>query len=155
MAAAFQDYGAAFQGTGQFAFQTSLGEQAETTGGGWWPWWTIERERRRRERERLERLREETEEIPDAIDRQIAAIERDLESERLRKAELARLKAAAERYGRETAESEYNDRVGAALERAIRQGNYSALEALEREMLRAQEDDEFFMLSVTLILSED
>jgi hypothetical protein len=137
------------------AVQPPAAEQA-VGGGGWWPyWWRDEHERRQRERQRIEAAREEAEEIADRVDREIALIERDIESKEQRTAELARLKAAAEKYGREAAEDAYNDRVGAALERAVRQGNYSALDALDREMVRAQEEAEFFLLAVTLILSEE
>jgi hypothetical protein len=125
-------------------------------GGGWWPyWWRREQERRREERERIEILREETEQIPDALDREIAKLERDIESETQRKTELARLKAAADQHGKDSTEYEYNERVVAAFDRAVRYGNYSALEALDREMLRAHDEADFFLLAVTLILTED
>jgi len=125
-------------------------------GGGWWPpWWKDEHDRRRKERRRLEERREESEQIQDRLDRELAIVEREIEQESQRAAELARLKAAAEKYGRQATEDAYNERVALALDRAIQQGNYSALEALEREMARAEDEMEFFLLAVTLILSED
>jgi len=125
-------------------------------GGGWWPpWWKDEHDRRRKERRRLEERREESERIQDRLDREIAIVEREIEQESQRAAELARLKAAAEKYGRQATEDAYNERVALALDRAIQQGNYSALEALEREMARSEDEMEFFLLAVTLILSED
>jgi hypothetical protein len=127
----------------------------EQPSGGWEPWWTYESVRRRRERERLKRLREETEELDEPTTREIAKIERDIESVIQRNEELSRLRKAAETYGKDSALAAYNDRVAAALERAILQGNYSALEALEREMLRAQDEAEFFLLAMTMILSDE
>lgn len=125
-------------------------------GGGWWPyWWERERALRERKRRLREQLERETEEIQEALDREIARTERELEAKDDRAAELARLKAAAEKAGKELAETEYNERVAAALERAVTQGNYSALEALEREMRRAEEEAEFFAVAITLILADD
>jgi hypothetical protein len=124
-------------------------------GGGWWPWWRIEEDRRQRERERLKQLRADTDLIDEPIAREIAKIERDIESVVQRNEELSRLRQAAEKYGKESATNEYNERVAAALDRAIRQGNYSALEALEREMLRAEDEQAFLLMALTLILSDN
>lgn len=136
------------------AFSVTVTAVESEASGGWLSWWKDEADLRRRKRAKLEALREETEQIEESVAREIARVERDIESNDLRSEELQRLKKAAERYGRESAENEYNVRVGAALERAVVQGNYSALEALEREMRRAKEEAEWFEMAVNLILQD-
>jgi hypothetical protein len=65
MAAAFQDSGFAFQGTGQFAFQTALG--VEPVGGHYWP--TERKKRRDYREERDEQRRKDELELRQLIER--------------------------------------------------------------------------------------
>ncbi len=103
--------------------------------------------RRRRKRER-ERILEEIREIEDKVDREIAElIQKDVSSE-AREAELSELELlVADTFSNRELDAArvYSTKVATAYARASIQGNFSALEAFEREMDRAEEE-EFFML---------
>jgi hypothetical protein len=89
-------------------------------------------------------LEEFLEEIQDPVDREIAELLHD-DPGLTELDELVR-ESYSER-DRQRAE-EYSDRVARAYERAYRQGNYSALMAFEREMERAIEEEEFFLMAI-------
>lgn len=129
--------------------------------GGWerlpWGFRTDYEENLRLQRaERADRrLRaEETESIEDLVTRDIAAIFRAEEEREARDEELQRIKKFAKEYTASTARRQMGQRVAKAFERASRQGNRSALEALEREMGRAYAEEEFMVISMMLILND-
>jgi hypothetical protein len=43
------------------------------------------------------------------------------------------------------------ERVGGAYLRALEQGNFSSLQAFEREMERAREEEEFLLLAIAML----
>jgi hypothetical protein len=132
----------------------------DTGAAGGWPIFSLRYEmelarRRKRERERRE-LEEESERIDEPVSREIASLLREQERKDDKRAELDRLRVLAEGFAAQEARAQYGERVSAALERALRQGNFSALEALDREIGRARRDEEdFLMLAVTMILGSE
>ncbi len=87
----------------------------------------------------------ETAAIPDPLDREIGQLLRAKEAKDNRAGELQRLKSLAEQFDTADAQRIFGPRVAKALERAVRQGNYSALEALDRELKRAHEEEQFIL----------
>lgn len=118
--------------------------------GGWLFLNLYEAELQRRKREEEER-EEILEQIEDSVDREIAAI---LLPQMARDDELQRLKELAQREADLTAAQAYSDRVSKAYLRAVSKGNYSALEALDRELQRAREEEEFLMLAIAAVLDD-
>jgi hypothetical protein len=147
---AYQSSGNAYQNTGS-AYQSDA-VVVEETGGGWAPFLRgyekdLER-RRRRDRERRE-LERETDEIQDELDRAIAQELRKQEALDAKRQDLDRLSALAKQADLEAAR-EYSERVAVAFARAVTQGNFSAMEALDRELQRARDEEEFLMLSMLM-----
>lgn len=134
----------------------SLGD-AQTSGGGYLfqNLYDAEQRRRRAERKRRRELEEETERIESRVDREIARVERQIERDRERDAELERLRAISAELDAAQAEEAYGERVAAALERAVRQGNRAALEALDRQLQVANDELEAHLRAVRMILEDD
>lgn len=137
----------------------SLGPQpvdADQPSGGWLFRNLYEAEKRRREAERRRRkeLEEETERIEAEVDREIARAERAIERNEQREAELERLREISAHLDAAQAEEAYGERVAASLERAVRQGNRAALEALDRQLQVANDELEAHLRAVRLILME-
>lgn len=135
----------------------SLGPQPITdqgASGGWLFHNAYEAElQRRRARERKRReVEEETEQIADSVDRNIAQLMREQEAIDDRHEELSRLDSIAQQNADIEAAKRYSERVARALERAIAQGNYSALAALDRELKRARDEEDVFMTALMMLL---
>ena len=126
---------------------------AEPSTGGWAFYVRYEQEqiRRRKERKRQQEREEEAERIQDEIDREIARLLRIQEAEGARRAELARLSELVGRFADSKAEAAYGERVSKAFSRASAQQNISALMALEREIDRAIEEEDFLVLAMMII----
>jgi hypothetical protein len=124
--------------------------------GGWFNL-RYEQELRRRAaiRAKQRKLDEETAAIPQPVDREIGLLLREQEAKAQKREELERLRDLAVRLDSARARLDYGERVSKALERAIQKGNYSALEALDREIQRAQDEEESAMLAITLLIGED
>jgi hypothetical protein len=123
------------------------------SGGGWLFLNTYESElkrRRARARKRKE-LEEETERIEDELDRAIAFEMRKQEAIDEKRDNLKRLAEIAKESADLEAARQYSDRVATAYARAITQGNFSALEALDRELQRARDEEEFLMMTLMLL----
>lgn len=118
--------------------------------GGWLFLSTYESELQRR-RKRKEEVEEDLEQITDSVDREIAEI---LRPELERDAELQRLRELAIKDANKRAAKQYSERVSKAFTRAINQGNRSAMEALDRELKRAQEEEEFLVTAVMMLLDD-
>jgi hypothetical protein len=116
-------------------------EQAGVSGGflGAWDAWRANSERRKRKEEREAA---EIEAIPDPVSREIALELREAD----RRAELARLADLAEKFPATID----NSRVQAAYTRALERQTLAALEALDRELLRMREEEEFMLLSMLM-----
>jgi hypothetical protein len=120
----------------------------EQSSGGWAFWMSYEQEqaRRRHEKRKREQLEEETEAIEESVDRDIARFLREQEAQDARRAELDRLGNIARRHADAAEARAYSERVAVALERAIEKGTFSALEALDREIERAQTEEELVLV---------
>jgi hypothetical protein len=135
------------------AFTAAVVAAVEAT-GGWLSFInTYEQQlvRRRAERKKQQQLEEETEQIPDDTDRQIAQLLREQEAKDARRAELERLSELVEQNASVEAARQYSEKVGTAYARALTQGNYSALEALERELRKAREEEEALLLQAFML----
>lgn len=139
------------------AIVVSLGpepEEAEQPSGGWLFLNTYEAElQRRRAREKARReLEEETERIEDALDREIAQFMRVQEAKDEKREDFERLAKLAKANADLEAARRYSERVATAYARVLSQGNYSAIEALDRELKRAREEEDFIVLALMLLV---
>ena len=128
-------------------------EEQPAPSGGWAFYFAHEQEMLRREDERRERLvkSEKSRNIPDQIEREIALEFRALEAEEARWLELERLRRLVEKY-RSEVRHQSSEKVNKAADRAILQGNFSAMEALERELRKERETQRAFLEAATLLL---
>ena len=110
-----------------------------------------QRRRRKRDKERRE-LEEETDRIEDELDRAIAQELRKQEAIDEKRDNLNRLKEIAKKNADLEAVRAYSERVHTAFVRALAQENYSALEALDRELRRAQEEEDFMAQALMILL---
>ncbi len=106
--------------------------------------------RRRRERQQLE-AEQAAQAIRDAIDREIAELLHAQETEDAEREELDRLAALVKANADRQAQDALNERVQVAFTRAAAQYNLSALLALDREMQRQFEEEEFSLLMALAI----
>ena len=126
--------------------------------GGWKPRWGFKYSyeehllRSRVEAEKRLLREEEAEQISDEVTREIAEFLREQEAQQERDAELEILLEFSRQYKEATASRLMGQRVGKAYERAARQGNRSAVEALERELARASEEEEFLMIAMMMVM---
>lgn len=155
-----QPAGGAFTAPGSTVTITvSLGpapvvEDEERPAGGWLFHNLYESElqrRRARERER-KRLEEETEQIEDAVDREIAQLLRVQEAKDDKREDFKRLAELAKANADLEAARQYSERVATAMARVLAKGNYSAIEALDREMKRAHEEEQFLINALWVLL---
>lgn len=131
-------------------------ESAGYTGGwGFFNAFDVERRRALSLRKKRKELLDRAENIEDTLDRALAIEIQKQESEDDRQAELRRLGNLAQAHREHVTEELYGDRVVTALSRAIAQGNYSALEALEREMIRVKEEEEFLLTAARIFYYHD
>lgn len=129
------------------------GTPTTTFTGGFWYAYEKEVLRRKQEQRKRDELEEKARQLQDKLDREIALEYRKREAEQARIDELKRLTRLAEQF-QETIQKELSDKVIIAAERAIKQGNYSAMEALNREIDRAKEEEMFLIDAAMLILND-
>lgn len=128
----------------------STEEEIRSGGYGFLNSYDSYRQKKRRRKKRLGELLEQLKEL-DPVDREIAElIHKDDEREQQEAsiAELERLVAQSFSNKAIPEIKAYNERVAKAFTRAYMQGNYSAYEALEREMERAREEEDFLFLAM-------
>jgi hypothetical protein len=135
----------------------SLGPQPvsdEQPTGGWLFLNSYDAELRRRRAiaKKRRELEEETERIEDELDRNIAQLMREQEAIDEKRDNLKRLAELAKQNADIEAAKQYSERVATAYARALAQGNFSALEALDRELQRAREEDDFLLSSLMFLL---
>jgi beta-lactam-binding protein with PASTA domain len=132
----------------------SLGEapapvQQDATGGFWPEYDRHAAERRRRKREQEER-EAEAERIQDELDRQIAQLMREQEAKDAERVELTRLQKLADTYsGKKLG---LPKKVSDALINAYEMRSRNALEQLQREIERANEDELLAVQTAVLLL---
>ncbi len=107
-----------------------------------------------RKRRNLKALREKLEEVKEipGIDGEIALLLHKDDEKELIESSLKELENLVKSASRTQIEQEFSERVAKAFTRASIQGNFSALQAFERELERARQDEEFFLLAAMMIL---
>ena len=119
--------------------------------GGFWYDFENERLRAKAERDKLVDLELKALFIEEKLEREIALEFRKREEEENRLIELSMLTKLVSEH-QEDIDRSFNDRVKLAANRAIMNGNYSAMEALERELLRGREEELFLIVATRIIL---
>jgi hypothetical protein len=104
-----------------------------------------ELERRSRERKRRKELEEETERIEEETAKEIALLLREQEAKDARRSELARLSDLVARSQGTVDEAALSPRALKAIKTAAQKQTAWALFQLEREMQRAQEEEDFVL----------
>ena len=125
----------------------------EQPSGGWKFLSSYESELQRRRTRKKERdeLEAETEQIQDELDRNIALLMREQEAKDDKRKDFERLADLARQSADLEAARQYSERVATAYARAIDKGTFSAVEALDRELSRAREEEEFLLTALLLL----
>ncbi len=108
-----------------------------------------------RKRRNLKVLREKLEEVNEipGIDGEIAVLLHKDDEKELIESSLKELENLVKsNISRTQIEQEFNARVAKAFTRASVQGNFSALQAFEREMERVREEEAFFLIAAAVML---
>jgi hypothetical protein len=141
--------------TASNAFGVAVVAVASTTSvsGGWLFFNEYEQELRRRQKRKKEQeeLEEATEQIEDTTDRQIAQLLREQEAKDEKRKELQRLAEIVRQNADIEAARQYGAKVAKAYERALTQGNFSALQALDRELKKARDEEEALLLQAFML----
>ena len=123
----------------------------ELVSGGFLYHYERERIRRSSKRREQEELEEDAHALKDQMDREIALLLRQQEAADERRAELERLQRLVRDHSRNALE--LTDRAKIAYVRALTQANFSAMEALDRELQRQLDEEEITALMI--LLNED
>ena len=124
----------------------------ETPSGGWGWFNRADAERARRISDRRKRKEddEEVESIPDAIDREIAALLREQEAKDAERAELERLRSLARSYDG----GDIDARFARALDKAANARTLAAARMLDMEVARIREEEEFLMTALLAVIDD-
>jgi hypothetical protein len=123
----------------------------ETFTGGFLYAYELERARRRKRKREQEEREEEARALKDKVDAEIALLLAQQEAESERKAELDRLQKLVKQHSND--QLQLSDRAKIAYVRALTQANFSAMEALDRELQRQLDEEEITALMI--LLNED
>jgi hypothetical protein len=131
----------------------SLGDQPappvqDTFSGGFLYEYEREQNRRRKKRRELDEREEAARDLKDKIDREIAELLARQEAQDERRGELDRLQRLVRDHSHQ--QLELSDRAKIAYVRALTQANFSAMEALDRELQRMLEEEEVAALMLLL-----
>lgn len=150
--------------SGSFADSSFLFEDTaqltsnETFSGGFFFAFEQETARRRKRRKEMEEEEERAQQAQDALDRQIAAFMHEQMRKDEDRADIDRLKRLVRSADLKRSDESLNDRVRAALDRVMptmisanqQADNYSAWEALYRELQRQLEEEEHAVMMLLL-----
>lgn len=128
-------------------------EDEQPSGGyGYWNAYESYRQRKRKREKELKELRAELAEIKKPVDKEIALLLLRQQALDQREQEISQLEQIVERsFSNKLVREIESDRIKKAYVRAYMQRNYSAFEALEREMERYREEEEFLALMMALM----
>ena len=132
-------------------YEAYIAPVTATGGGGYHFWIAYEQEQlRKEEAQKIRRQeKEKAQRIKVRLDRELALAERKLEEQTERQAELTRLTNLVRQHrGLEL----LDERVDAIAQAAIDQQTYSAMERMERELLKMRQEEEFLLMAARLIL---
>lgn len=121
------------------------------TSGGFWYAYEQHRARSARSKREQEEDEEDARQLQDKVDREIALLLQKAQAEGERKAELNRLQQLVKAHS--NAQLQLSDRAKIAYVRALTQANFSAMEALDRELQRQLDEEEITALMI--LLNED
>lgn len=140
----------------QPAYQQVVQTTTEQPSGGWNFHIAYEQEQRRKRlaAKKRQELEEERQEIEDETAREIAELISRQEAEDEKRRDLERLAAIAKANADLEAARAFSERVAVAYQRALEKGTFSALEALDRELRRAAEEEEFMQMALALLLGQ-
>jgi hypothetical protein len=127
--------------------------EAETNSGGYTSFWDdFERELERRKDEARQRLKrkEKARKIKDSLERDLYLAERQIEEDEARRAELARIN----RLAAINRDFVIALDLGFALSEALDRQTFSTMERRERELKKARQEEEAFLLMASQILLE-
>lgn len=129
-------------------------EVVEPPSGGWLflNTYGAELQRRRALERRRKELEEETEKIPDDLDRSIAQLLREQEAKDEKRYQLKRLGRLAKANADIEAVRKYSERVAKAYEAALKTESLKALDRLDKELRRAHEEEEALLMSLFMFL---
>ena len=135
----------------------SLGVRPQSGTGGWEfaVRWEQEQIRRRRKRKQLEELEAERERIADAQAREIALLLQEQEQKDARRKELERLSSLVAANSQAATDGALSPRVQKAIQKAAEKQTQWALAALDRELRRAAQEEEEFLLKALRIALDD
>lgn len=136
-----------------FTADGSVPRVADDHAGGFFGAYEHLRIHREHERLRREQAEEDAQAIADARDREIAAFLHAQAKVDAERAELERLSRLVAQFADREAEEAFSERVRVAYARAHAQQNASAMLALDRELQRQIEEEEFCVL-MTLALDD-
>lgn len=123
----------------------------ETFSGGFLYAYELERSHRHRRKREQDELEAEARALQNKVDAEIALLLRAKEAEEERQAELDRLQSLVRNHSNRALE--LSDRAKIAYVRVLTQANFSALEALDRELERMLFEEE--SAALMLLLNED
>lgn len=150
---AYQSSGNAYQNTG-YAYQSDV-VATEQPSGGWLHFlntYEQQLQRRRKRHEQRKELEEETEQIQDATDKEIAQLLRRQEAKDDKREDLARLASIAKANADLESARRYSASVASALEKALANESRRALIALDNELKKAKQEEEFLALAMLMFL---
>lgn len=124
---------------------------ADQPSGGFWPDYGHFSHGRGGWKRRHQQIVAELAKITDTVEREIATLLHQTEAEAAELADLHRLQQLVQKYSRDALEM--SDRAKIAYVRALTQANFSALEALDRELQRMLEEEE--VTALMLLLNDD
>lgn len=118
------------------------------TGGGFFIEYELYSLRKRKRRRDEERAQAEADQIQLELDREIAKLLREQEAKDAERDDLARIQSLADQYA--GTRQPVTRRVSTALLKAYEERSRNALEQLEREIFRMQEEEEMAVLQILL-----
>lgn len=126
---------------------------ADSATGGWLfrNEYDAEQQRRRARNRRRKELEEETDRIEDELDREIAQLIRQQEAKDDRREDIKRTAELVKANADLEAARQYSAAVGAAFQAALEKGTTSAVDRLERELRKAQAEEEFLMMTILMM----
>lgn len=119
------------------------------TGGFWYAFEEARAEARKREREELLELEKQAKKLKTKLDKQLNQEFKAQLADEIKKQEYTRISKLAESHQRQI--KEFGERVEKATQRAVTQQNFSALEALTRELQRVKEEEDF-LIQATMMM---
>jgi hypothetical protein len=134
-----------------------LAPTGRSGGGGTWAalsWYDHYKDQQSDREEERDKLKKSVADIADETDAQIARILHKQIEQEAREAELQTLENLIQSTYTERQKGlaeQYNAKVAKAYVRAAEQANFSAIEAFERELDKALEEDEFLFLAMALL----